>query len=101
LIPRGLLEHEAEDQLPDKDARIIVHCAAGGRGSLAARSLKEMGYTNVANMDGGVNAWRERGYETEQPRQPHIGSSWPQRGRFRLLRSFGLIFAPDLRLKAA
>ena len=65
LIPRGLLEHEAAEQLPDKDARIVVYCGAGGRGSLAARSLKEMGYTNVANLDGGVNAWRERGYETE------------------------------------
>ncbi len=65
LIPRGLLEHEAEDQLPDKDARILVHCASGGRGALATKSLKEMGYTNVANMDGGINAWRERGYETE------------------------------------
>ncbi len=65
LIPRGLLEHEAVDHLPDKDARIVVHCAGGGRGSLAARSLKEMGYTNVTNMDCGVNAWRERGYATE------------------------------------
>ncbi len=64
-IPRGLLEYKAADELPDKDERIIVHCAVGGRGALAAKSLKEMGYTNVANMDGGVNAWREKGYETE------------------------------------
>ena len=39
--------------------------AQPGGGPLAARSLKEMGYTNVANMDGGVNAWREKGYEIE------------------------------------
>ena len=64
-LPRGLLEHQAAEQLPDKDARIVVHCASGGRGALATKSLKEMGYTNVANMDGGINAWRERGYETE------------------------------------
>ncbi len=64
-LPRGLLEYKAADELPDKDARIVVHCARGGRGSLAAKSLQEMGYTNVANMDGGVNAWRERGYEVE------------------------------------
>ena len=43
----------------------MVHCALGGRGALAAKSLQEMGYTNVANMDGGINAWREKGYETE------------------------------------
>ena len=64
-LPRGLLEYQAADQLPDKDARIVVHCASGGRSALATKSLKEMGYTNVANMDGGINAWREKGYETE------------------------------------
>ena len=62
-IPRGFLEYKAADELPDKDARIVVHCALGGRGALAARSLQEMGYTNVANMEGGVNAWKEKGYE--------------------------------------
>lgn len=64
-IPRGVLELHAADQLPDKDARIVVHCALGGRGALAAKSLQEIGYTNVANMEGGVSAWRERGYDTE------------------------------------
>jgi phage shock protein E len=65
LIPRGLLEYMAADELPDKQARIVVHCATGGRSALAAKTLKEMGYENVANMDGGINAWRERGYEVE------------------------------------
>ena len=64
LLPRGLLEYKAAEELPDKNARVVVHCALGGRGALAAKSLKEMGYTNVANMDGGVKAWREKGYET-------------------------------------
>ena len=64
-LPRGLLEYQAADQLPDRDARIVIHCASGGRSALAAKSLKEMGYTNVANMEGGINAWREKGYETE------------------------------------
>lgn len=64
-IPRGVLEYHAADKLPGKSTRIVVHCALGGRGALAARSLKEMGYENVANMDGGVKGWREKGYETE------------------------------------
>ena len=64
LIPRGVLETQAAGQLPDKDARIVTHCGAGGRGSLAAKSLRAMGYTNVANLEGGLNAWREKGYET-------------------------------------
>ncbi|MDQ3302511.1 MAG: rhodanese-like domain-containing protein [Actinomycetota bacterium] len=68
LVPRGLLEYKAAEELPDKDAQIVVHCAVGGRGALAAKSLKDMGYTNVANMDGGVNAWREKGYEVETGR---------------------------------
>lgn len=65
LIPRGLLEYMAAEELPDKQARIVVHCATGGRSALAAKTLKEMGYENVANMDGGITAWRERGYEVE------------------------------------
>lgn len=64
-IPRGFLEYRAADELPDKDARIIVHCASGGRGALSAKSLKEMDYTNVANIEGGMNAWRGEGYEVE------------------------------------
>jgi phage shock protein E len=64
-LPRGFLECKAADELPDKDARIVVHCALGGRGALAAKSLQEMGYTNVANMEGGVKAWLENGYATE------------------------------------
>ncbi|QIN81753.1 hypothetical protein GBA63_03205 [Rubrobacter tropicus] len=64
-LPRGLLEYKAAEELPDKDARIVVHCALGGRGSLAAKSLKEMGYTNVANMEGGIKDWKEKGYEVE------------------------------------
>ena len=65
LIPRGLLEHDAAEELPDRDRRIVVHCNAGGRGVLAAKTLMEMGYTHVANLGGGLNAWRERGYEVE------------------------------------
>ncbi len=65
LIPRGILEHEAAEELPGRDWRIVLHCNAGGRGTLAAKTLKEMGYTNVANLEGGLNAWRERGYEVE------------------------------------
>jgi phage shock protein E len=44
----------------------VTHCALGGRGALAASTLTEMGHTNVANMEGGLNAWRERGHELER-----------------------------------
>lgn len=64
-IPRGVLEYQAATELPDREARIITHCASGGRGSLAAQTLGVMGYTNVANMEGGMSAWREMGYDSE------------------------------------
>ena len=64
-IPRGVLEYLANEELPEKGARIVVHCAVGGRGTLATKTLREMGYTNVANMEGGTNAWQEKGYKLE------------------------------------
>src|SRR5690348_4436906 len=47
LIPRGFLEQQAEQRLPNKDAKIIVYCAAGNRSTFAAKVLQEMGYTHV------------------------------------------------------
>lgn len=46
-IPRGLLEMKITQHCPDPHTTILIHCAAGGRASLAAARLKEMGYTNV------------------------------------------------------
>lgn len=63
--PRGMLEFYADETLPyhkpefDKSKRIILHCASGGRSALAASTLKQMGYENVAHLDGGIKAWKE------------------------------------------
>jgi len=65
--PRGMLEFYADPSLPyhmaafNKDNRIILHCSAGGRSALAVKTLKQMGYENVAHMDGGLKAWKESG----------------------------------------
>ena len=65
--PRGMLEFYADSTLPyhrpefDKNKRIILHCASGGRSALAAATLKQMGYENVAHLDGGLKAWKESG----------------------------------------
>lgn len=65
--PRGMLEFYADESLPyhrpefDRNKRIILHCASGGRSALATQTLMQMGYTNVAHMDGGINAWKEAG----------------------------------------
>ena len=69
--PRGMLEFYADPSLPyhrpefDREGRIILHCASGGRSALAAKTLKEMGYTNVAHLDGGIKKWSEEGQPTE------------------------------------
>lgn len=69
--PRGMLEFYADPSLPyhkeefDPQRRIILHCASGGRSALGAATLKQMGYENVAHLDGGIKAWQEAGQPTE------------------------------------
>ena len=69
--PRGMLEFYADETLPyhkpefDKSKKIILHCASGGRSALAAKTLKDMGYQNVAHLDGGIKGWKEAGMATE------------------------------------
>lgn len=58
-IPRGLVEFKIENIIKDKAARLIVYCKTGGRGSLTSAAIQRMGYTGVANLDGGWQAWTE------------------------------------------
>jgi rhodanese-related sulfurtransferase len=52
------------DLLPtNKSAVIIVYCKLGGRGSIAAQTLEDLGYVNVINIGGGITAWNASGYE--------------------------------------
>ena len=67
-IPRGFLELRIEDTQPKRDAEIVLYCAGGVRSVLAARSLEEMGYTNVSSMIGGFGAWKNAGYKWTLPR---------------------------------
>lgn len=65
--PRGMLEFYADPSLPyhkpafNKNNRIILHCASGGRSALAVVTLKQMGYENIAHMEGGFKAWKKSG----------------------------------------
>ncbi len=65
--PRGMLEFWADPasqyHRPEFDPakRTILHCASGGRSALAAATLQDLGYVDVAHMEGGAKAWKESG----------------------------------------
>jgi sulfur-carrier protein adenylyltransferase/sulfurtransferase len=66
-ISRGHLESKIEDAVPDKARAVILYCAAGNRSAFAARTLRELGYTNVKSLAGGFTAWKRAGYPFEMP----------------------------------
>lgn len=72
-VPRGMLEFRADpssayhDEVLDPGRRVILHCASGGRSALAAATLQDMGYGDVAHLDGGITRWAEEGRPVEQP----------------------------------
>jgi rhodanese-related sulfurtransferase len=51
------------NQLPDKDAPIVLYCRSGSMSTTAAEVLVAEGYTQVMELDGGFNAWRSAGYD--------------------------------------
>jgi rhodanese-related sulfurtransferase len=61
VIPRGWLEFRASKVAQNKDTPIVVYCGAGIRSPLAAKTLQDMGYTNVKNYSAGFLGWRKAG----------------------------------------
>ena len=64
--PRGWLEWQAGDYVPATDARVVVTCGEGRQSLLAAATLIELGYSNVAALDGGMIAWRAQNHPVEE-----------------------------------
>jgi molybdopterin/thiamine biosynthesis adenylyltransferase/rhodanese-related sulfurtransferase len=60
-IPRGHLESQVEARLPDHHAPVVVYCAGGVRSAFAAKTLEELGYTDVVSMAGGFGKWKDEG----------------------------------------
>ena len=70
--PRGMLEFWVDPASPyykpvfgDESKEFILFCGAGWRSALAAKSLQDMGMTNVAHLDGGSTEWLKQGAPTE------------------------------------
>jgi len=61
-ITRGNLEWKVSKLIDDKDMLIVTYCRKGGRGALAAKVLKDMGYKNATTLKGGLKGWAESGY---------------------------------------
>ncbi len=67
-IPRGFLESQVESRVPDHAAPVVVYCAGGTRSAFAAKTLADLGYTDVVSMNGGFNKWKNEGRDWSTPR---------------------------------
>lgn len=61
FIPRGFLDMRIESIAPERSRSIVLYCAGGTRSALAARTLHELGYSDVVSLKGGFSVWKERG----------------------------------------
>jgi glyoxylase-like metal-dependent hydrolase (beta-lactamase superfamily II)/rhodanese-related sulfurtransferase len=64
-LPRGQLELRVDTELPDPTVRVLTCCEFGKISTLAAATLRELGYSRAVALDGGMKAWREAGFPTE------------------------------------
>ena len=64
-LPRGQLELRINRDLPDPTRKIVVVCEFGKISTLAAATLRELGFRSAAALDGGMKAWRDSGYRLE------------------------------------
>jgi molybdopterin/thiamine biosynthesis adenylyltransferase/rhodanese-related sulfurtransferase len=66
-VSKSYVEQQIEGVAPNRDAPVILYCAAGIRSLFAAQTLADMGYTDVASMSGGFQAWKGAGLDFETP----------------------------------
>jgi sulfur-carrier protein adenylyltransferase/sulfurtransferase len=60
-IPRAYLEERIESAIPDRSRPVVVYCASGVRSAYGSATLGQLGYTDVANMGGGIELWKRLG----------------------------------------
>ncbi len=101
-VPRGFLELQIEEAVPDKSKIVVLYCAGGVRSLIAGTTLQQMGYKTPISMSGGFGQWKANGYPLVQPRTmskaqsrrysrhlliPEVG----EEGQFKLLDSHVLL----------
>jgi rhodanese-related sulfurtransferase len=64
-LPRGQLELKVNEALPDPTVRIVTYCEFGKISTLAAATLRRMGFTRAIALDGGMKAWAEKGFPVD------------------------------------
>ncbi len=77
-IPRGHLEAQIESRIVDKSSPVVVYCAGGVRSAFAAKTMQELGYTDVVSMAGGFGKWKDEGRAWSTP----VALSAEQRNRY-------------------
>jgi glyoxylase-like metal-dependent hydrolase (beta-lactamase superfamily II)/rhodanese-related sulfurtransferase len=70
LLPRGQLELRVNQDLPDPTPRILAYCEFGRISTLAAATLRTMGYQRAVALDGGMKAWREANFPMRSGKEP-------------------------------
>lgn len=69
FIPYTDIEQNLNKLPADKNAKLLLYCSSGHMSGIAAAALVKLGYTNVWNLEGGMAAWQNAGYEVVQRRQ--------------------------------
>lgn len=67
LIPKDDVQETISRAVPDRAEQIVVYCAGGVRSAHVTAAMEALGYTRVASMTGGFNAWSEAGKPTAAP----------------------------------
>lgn len=62
------IQNRHQELRAELDSHVVVYCQSGHRSNIAAETLMSLGYKNVYNVEGSMNAWEEARYPIEHPR---------------------------------